>query len=286
MKIIGIVSTFYPNIDELVKNIQTYLYGLDKLIIWENTPAEKSQSALLKELLDSTKVEIHTIGKNEYLAAPFNRCIAEAKTLGYDFVLTMDQDSGFDENGFSLLMVLAEKCFNSGDVAVVGSNSMENKVLKDFLEERNAVIMSGSIIRIDTFLKLGGFKEDLLIDAIDTEYCMRAKKNGYKTLYAHQVSLEHSLGYRHKHWTGVTLVPYSAQRTYYYIRNSLWMWKHYPSEFEYINQRNFVKYKIIYRTLKMIFEPDTLRKIHAMLTALWHARIGKLGTYDHFIVKK
>ena len=43
MKIVAVVSSFYPNIDELEVNINSYLPWVDRLIIWENSSRADSQ---------------------------------------------------------------------------------------------------------------------------------------------------------------------------------------------------------------------------------------------------
>ncbi len=74
MKILGVISSFYPDIIELERNINSFLPEIDHLILWENTPKEKSYIQQLIERLKSTKVEVRTTGENEYLAVPFNMC--------------------------------------------------------------------------------------------------------------------------------------------------------------------------------------------------------------------
>ncbi len=38
MKLLGIVVLFHPKKDEVIRNISSYLSGLDALILWDNTP--------------------------------------------------------------------------------------------------------------------------------------------------------------------------------------------------------------------------------------------------------
>ena len=45
MNIIGVVTTYFPDLKKLQANISTYLEQLDFLFIWENTPKEKSRVA-------------------------------------------------------------------------------------------------------------------------------------------------------------------------------------------------------------------------------------------------
>jgi rhamnosyltransferase len=284
-KIIGIVTSYYPNLIDLEKNITSYLAWIDRLIIWENTPKEDSNIERLITQLNNDKIEVRSTGVNEYLANPFNQCIIWAQKEGYTHLLTMDQDSCFAPNHFEQYIESIKHNQNS-NVAVFGPSIHFNANSSDRFEEVSHVIISGAVFPIDSLSVVGFFNEDLVIDVIDMEYCFRARKKGYKVIRINSVYLEHSLGYRHKHWTGITLSPYSAQRTYYYIRNTLWLWKQFPCNYEKRERQSFIRYKIIYRTLKIGFEPDAFRKLLALYTAIWHVYKERLGKYDKFIKRK
>ena len=85
MKILGIVTSYYPDLNELKHNINSYINGLDALIIWENTPKEYSQIQTIKEYLNNEKITVWTTGKNEYIAKPFNIAIAW-RVIMWDFI--------------------------------------------------------------------------------------------------------------------------------------------------------------------------------------------------------
>ncbi|MDR3651979.1 MAG: hypothetical protein P4L34_03300 [Paludibacter sp.] len=282
MKILGVITSFFPDIDELERNINSFISDIEYLIIWENTPKEKSYIYKLIEKLNSNKIEVRTTGKNEYLAVPFNLCAKYAKEHNFTHLLTMDQDSTFSTSHFERYLQLIENLLDK-KVAAFGPNSTSREQNKVNNGEVDYIFISGAIYPIHVFLELQGFNENLVIDAIDTDYCLRAKDVGYQVIVIREVNLEHQMGYHYKHWTGLKIVPYSAQRTYYYIRNTLWLWNRFPAYFEQSYKHSFVKYRIIYRTLKLIFEKDSFRKFTAIYTALWHFKMKRLGRYDKFI---
>jgi rhamnosyltransferase len=279
MKILGVITSFYPDIDELERNINSFLPEIEHLIIWENTPKEKSYIQQLIERLKSTKVEVRTTGENEYLAVPFNLCARFALENSFTHLLTMDQDSCFSNDHFKKYIAEIQN-LKLNDVAAFGPNSSSREQQKN--QEVDHIFISGAIYPLDVFFELKGFNEELVIDAIDTEYCFRAKENNYVIIVFQNVNLEHNMGYRYKHWTGLTLVPYSAQRTYYFIRNSLWLWARFPQNYTKEYRNSFIKFRIVYRTLKLIFEKDSLNKFVAIITALSHVKAKRLGKYDKF----
>ena len=282
MKILAILTSFHPEIDALERNIRSFLDSVDCLIIWENTPKEKSYINTLTDKIGSDKIIIRTTGKNEYLAKPFNDCIKWGAENGYTYVLTMDQDSYFADGHFENFVNQIEK-YTETDLAAFGPNNnyRNQNGLKTGIVEN--LIISGAIYPIDVFLKVGGFMEELVIDAIDTEYCYRAKKQGFKIILISNVFLEHQLGYRHKHWTGFTLVPYSAQRTYYYLRNTFWLWREFPEYFKESYRKEFVKYRVVYRILKLVLEKNPILKLRAIIAAIRHYKSNRLGRYDKFL---
>ena len=166
MKILGIVTSYFPNFDELEHNIKTYLSGIDHLIIWENTPKDKSQIYIFVERLNDPRVEVRTTGKNEFLAYPFNSCIKWASENEFTHILTMDQDSCFIESQFIEFLQLIN--FNQkDDIAIYTPTKSADKTLKgDIVEVENA-ITSGSVYPIGVFKKVGYFYEDFLIYMMD-----------------------------------------------------------------------------------------------------------------------
>ncbi len=281
MKILGIVSAFYPDLDELEHNIKSFLPWIDYLIIWENTPAEKSNIERLLNKFDSHKVGMRTTGQNEYLAFPINSCLRDIESEDYTHLLIMDQDSCFVSSDFERYINLIDQ-YPSKDVAAFGPNTRYTLKKDVAVSEVESIILSGGIYPVNILKRLNGFNEELLIDAIDNEYCFRAIANNYKIILMYEVNLEHQVGYRHKHWTGLTIVPYSAQRTYYYLRNTFWLWEKYPEYFEKSYKKSFVKYRVIYRSLKIFLEEDSLRKLKAIFFSIRHFKNKKMGRFDRF----
>jgi rhamnosyltransferase len=282
-KICAIVSSYYPNIDELETNILTYLPWVDHLIIWENTPNEVSELNRLVEKLNDQKLEIRTTGVNEYLAKPFNDCFKWAKEQGYSHVLAMDQDSKFDQHFPDFKNLISDNKDKS--IAVFSSNTQVNESVLESTEVESA-ITSGSVFVVDYFCKLGMFNEDFLIDMIDVEYCLRARFNGFKVVRFNNIHLIHARGYATKSVFGITLNNYSALRTYYIIRNVILTWKLFP-EYKSVwratsakEKFKFYKYNVGYRLLKLIFEDFRLLKCKAIFLGVVHGHTLRKGKYD------
>jgi rhamnosyltransferase len=269
MKIVAIVTSYNPDIKKLKENINSYLSWVDHLIIWENTPQEHSCLGELELVND--KIEILSTGKNEYLAIPFNKCIERAKEYDYDYILTMDQDSHFIGDSFGLYK---DKVASFEDESVTifapATNCLLDKASTIHYIDSGSVYSSGSIYKRKMFDAIGGFREDLAIYCLDTEICMRARKYGYKIAMFSDICMEHTEGYKTKGIGGITVNNYSAQSTYFYVRNNLLLWKIYPADFTFIAKYNFFKYHVIYRIAKIVFEKNKFSKLKALLSGLIH----------------
>ena len=91
-KILAIVVTYYPEKDLLEKNVQAFINQVDKVLIWENTP---SPDKLDYRFITHEKVEYHGDGINS-ISRALNYAWEYANENGYDYLLTMDQDSFFE----------------------------------------------------------------------------------------------------------------------------------------------------------------------------------------------
>ena len=279
MKLLGLLSTYYPDLIDLEHNILSYLDGLDYLIIWENTPKDESVIEKLINKLNNSKIELRTTGKNEFLAYPFNECIKWSENHNFTHILTMDQDSSFVENQFDKYKKLIEE-YGSDDIAIYASTKNINLNLSGKIVDIDNAITSGSVYNINIFNKIGFFLEDFLIYMMDIEFGFRVKKNGYRIVCFPEISLNHEGGYACKTSTGLVVSNYSAQSTYYIIRNTLLTWRLYPENYRLNEKLSFIRYKVIYRTIKLVLEKDSFQKFKAIVIALVHGVFNKSGKFD------
>ena len=97
-RILAIVVTYYPEKELLEKNVSAFINDVEKILIWENTPNDKK---LLYRFLSDPKVDYCGDGVNS-ISHALNYAWKYAETNGYNYLLTMDQDSVFEN--FSLFI--------------------------------------------------------------------------------------------------------------------------------------------------------------------------------------
>ena len=235
MKIAAVVILYNPT-DEVVKNIHSYLGAIDKLYIIDNStePASKIRTSFPGK---ENVVYLHD-GENKGIASRLNQVIKMAKNDGYDWLLTMDQDSLFPDEMFTNYLNCVIKFEKKEKVSMFGINHSEKITTGDFC---NAVLVkhlitSGSILNLKAESAIGEFDENLFIDEVDFEYCLRSILHGFQIIQFTNMFLAHNLGETVNRRSFKTTklssrVLHSPQRLYYMTRNLLYVEAKYKSRF-------------------------------------------------------
>ncbi len=266
MKLLAIVITYFPNPDDLKRNISRYIDHVDKLIIWENTPEKEAIQYHIELPEHQAKIIYRGSGKNEFIAIPLNRTIAWAKENGYTHLLTMDQDSCFEEGCFEKYILSIRDC-TIENVGMWGANPNNMYKTDEALLVVPQCITSGTVYPLSIFDKIGLFREDFAIYVVDIEFGIRARKYGYKTVIATQCLLHHVFGKPTKSKLGLITSNYSPFITYLIIRNTIVTWIEHPDHFKV--RKGFIQYNIIFRLLSVILhEKDKLKKIKAIFLGI------------------
>lgn len=277
MKLLGIVILYYPD-EEVKQNILSYLTHLDKLILWENTPLPDRKDLLFDPLTEQ-KIIRRDQGKNVGMGVPLNSAVRYGWENGYTHLLTMDQDSCF-ETGMFRTFLQSICLLEEGNRASFSANTHPYEASQPESEEIDICITSGTIYKLSVFEEVGLFREDFFIDGIDTEFCFRLRKYGKKAIRVNTVYMHHVLG-------KVTVTPflwgklispnYPARRTYYLVRNTLYLRYLYPG---YPQAKGTFKAILFWRPLTILLvEPDKYRKFKAIFLGLFHAFRRKTGEY-------
>ena len=281
MKTLGIVIFYYPT-DEVWKNIASYIDLLDKLFIGNNTPGNQLDLHLPTW---EEKIVLMGVGKNLGIGKALNKAILYAKENQYDYLLTMDQDSHFVKEDFKLYL----KAIKESNIRSIFSPNylLHDKALYTSIDdgfiEVETTMTSGSVYPVEVFSKIGLFRDDFFIDAIDTEFSLRAKKSGITTRVMPQVYLVHGAGYpktKHKFlWKTFFPNEYSPVRSYYIVRNGIITKRLYP----WANWKGFLYYWFYKRLFFVIcYEDNKFAKIKGLLYGFYHGMIGKTGEQTIF----
>jgi len=276
MKVAGVVVWYRPT-DEDIKNIETYIDGIEKLYIVDNSE-ESNQTKVKKQ----KKVEYITNHENLGIATALNIAARKAIHEGYQFLLTMDQDSSFQKNDLERLKKIAtqEDLNKVGIISPWHHTKLKLEKPKEKIDYPLDVMTSGNLLNLDIYKKVGGFKDFLFIDGVDIEYCLNLKKNGYKVMRINEVELNHDLGnifYRKFFWKEFMCDNHNYLRIYYMMRNYRYIRSIYHDVApEFCNTLVKIKgliFKIIF------YEDDKFRKLRSIFLGIRDYKKGRYGKY-------
>jgi len=278
MKLAGVVIWYNPS-DKDVKNIETYIDGVDKLYIVDNTEGKGNKDRVLK----SKKIEYIFQNENMGIAKALNLACEKAIDDNYKYILTMDQDSSFHNNDLEQMKDIASK----KDLSKIGIISPWHKTklkvekTKEKIDYPLDVMTSGNILNLEIYKELKGFKEFLFIDGVDIEYCLNLKKNNYKVMRINSIEMEHDLGdifYRKIFKKEFMCDNHNYLRVYYMARNYRYIRKEYrdiaPEFCDILVKIKGLIFKIIF------YEKDKYRKLRSIVLGIRDYKKQKYGKYQ------
>jgi rhamnosyltransferase len=227
---LAVVVVYHPNWEDLCRNILSYPRGVEKIVVVANSPMDVAQQSFLKEN------GIHLIQNpdNKGVATALNQAAALSLHEGFDWLLTMDQDSRFGPTKASALQQATHLA--PPQTAAIGVESLRTPEPVPRFVPVSFLLQSGTLFHLPTWKALGGFTESLFIDAVDHEYCLRAKKAGYRVFEYPSIQLIHQLGQTlklpkwlfifHSHpKAGISY--HSPARERFIFRNNAWLIRQY-----------------------------------------------------------
>jgi rhamnosyltransferase len=289
-KIASIMVTYNPE-EDVIENVKSIIQSCERLIIIDNGSSSSSKDNL-NLLQEESKVTFIYNQKNMGLGHALNQginYILHSPDLSQiEWIATFDQDSNVDNDFFSKMLASYEAHPNKEVVAIIAPNWTEEKLLNqeisrkveiDGLEEKKTVITSGSLVKRKIFTEIGLFEEEFFIDFLDHEFCLRARKYGYKVFMSPQVSMVHNLGDTKQHKllrSNVMATNHNYIRRYYITRNRLYTYKKYfRSEKAWIKEDFVATAKEF--IIILLFEQDRGKKLGSMFKGLFDALSGKKG---------
>ena len=226
-KIAGCVILYNPEKSDL-ENIKTYVSKVEQLYVFDNTEG-KSNKDFFKNY---ENVQYFSDAENQGLPKRLNAACKIAINEGFDFLLTMDQDSSFDNKNIDLYFENVASFKEKEKVAVFGLEYNLNDLKKEIPNfiEIDHVITSAAIMNLSLFYEIGGFDENLFIDCVDIDYCYAELSKGLKTIKFTNLFFNHSLGETHRRGSVTSLYLFkknvtihSPLRLYYIYRNLLYL---------------------------------------------------------------
>ncbi len=256
------VIWYNPSASE-VQNILTYSSFFEKVYIVDNS--DSTNTELSQEIINAVYIPNN---KNLGIATALNIGCGTAYKDGFEWCMTMDQDSVWDADNlkqyldkiannlsdsiasYSPQMRVSDKSFSLlGDIRRFIIKPKPAPV-QQFVEN---VITSGNVINLKIWNKIGKFDDKLFIDEVDFELCFRLISAGYRILKYNDIYFFHTLGTPKKSFFPMTY-SYHGKRCYYISRNKHYVISKYPGLAHKYNYSLILKLFLFGKILTLQFD--------------------------------
>ena len=296
-KVVAVVVTYLPDARRLAATLLAVLPQVKGAIVVDNgSPRDLADD--LKDVC-SSKCFFLRLTDNLGIAKAQNIGIQWARERGATHVMLLDQDSQPEQDMVTRLLRTALELQQRGiQLAAVAPVYVDarRKKLKPFsrlgrlrarrfgcdagkvVVETDAAIASGSLTPVASLAAIGGMREELFIDLVDTEWCLRARSMGYRSFGVCDAVLRHSLGAQPRTFANRTITHHSPLRSYYFFRNAVWLIgrRYAPTAWKFAVARQLLQ--------RLLFYPlavaPRLQYLRMMSLGVWHGLWGRLGRFD------
>ena len=196
-RVIAVVPTFRPD-EALLNGLRALSSQVDAIIVVDDGSPKESAGMLSR--VENAGFEVVHSARNEGIAAAINVGIRMALARGAGYVLTVDQDTVLPHHYVADCLSafrIADTATRLGIVCtdrVNGQPSIPEHYTAEGLGLVREAIQSGFLIGAECLNECGLFDERLFIDCVDTEYCLRIARHGYRIAVGPGTDIAHSLG--------------------------------------------------------------------------------------------
>lgn len=182
--IAAVIVTFHPD-HNFENQLDSLLPQVNRIVIVDNT-ADSSTESLLSRLKDK---HCHIIKNpvNFGIARALNQGIAWISEKSFTWVLTLDQDTHVHAGLIELYIKAIRTDLAGKPIGVINTVYRDvntGKLGITFGNKKNnwtdvpTLITSGSFFSIETYKKVGPFRENFFLDWADHDFCLRARSKG------------------------------------------------------------------------------------------------------------
>jgi rhamnosyltransferase len=277
---VAAVVVLYRPAPDVIENIAAFAAQVDRVYAVDNS--EEPDPQVVEALRSIADLEYVPLGENLGIATALNVGARRALEAEYSWILTMDQDSTVTRGMVGALLHCVQK-----DRAKVGLVSPvhrqvggEPRVVEPGCHEVLTAMTSGNLVSIGALERVGWFMDDLFIDQVDNEICLRFWRAGLRVVESGDADLVHRVGDVRRH-----RFPYPAYssnhppiRRYYIARNRLWVARMYAAD--YPQFARFERKQQLKDVVKIVlYEREKSQKL-AMVWRGWRDyRRGVTGPY-------
>lgn len=259
-KILAVVVAYHPDIERLRHHISLFSPAVEQVLVWKNSEFD----------FDAPGIIVKGDGTNQGIAYALNEAWKWARERGYDYLLTMDQDSQWEDFPLYLQMALAGEKNALYGPCINQMQQSEDFVPCDFL------ITSGMLVPLSVLEKVGGYRADFFVDVIDVDFVLHAKSLGIPSYRVGAGRLYQQFGKRRK-TCGFYVYDYPPERLYGIFRNHILTIRRYPKESQAL-RKMFVRRWVLSRIPRILLgEKNKWEKMKAIYRGVKEGFAANLG---------
>lgn len=283
MRFAGTVVLYNPE-KEVLENMQTYLPFVETLYVMDNSTKEYD---FLEDIKKIKKVKYISLDGNKGIAKALKVATETAISDGFDFLLSMDQDSKFPTEDFKYV----EEYLKNNDISKLGiiainyTGNSFGELSKDKLKviEINDSITSGSFLNLSNYKRIDGYNEDLFIDYVDYDISYQFKEKDFKILLFPNIMLNHKLGncktvkflfYNRE------IVIHSPLRYYYMYRNYTYLLRSKSEKYLGFLLERKRDFSLKFKIRRFLFEKPRFKILKMINRGIRDGKKGILGPYQ------
>jgi len=223
---IAIVIVTYNPDQSFYERVDAILDRFKAIIIVDNS----APGIIQISRLNHQKIHIHVNNSNLGLGVALNTGCERALELGFNWAVTLDQDTELYPEYLPSMLHAWSKCRERPPILGCNYLNISRSGYKftrsdiSLTKHKTTVITSGCLTHLPTWAFLGKFRGDYFIDAIDHEYCLRARRSGFDIVINYQCLMDHTIGeptQTHKLFGAFSPYNHSSWRTYTSTRNTM-----------------------------------------------------------------
>jgi len=195
------------------------------LLVWDNSPGEQSNVSLPKG------ARYHAAPHNPGLAAAYNAALALAEAEGYEWLLTLDQDTTLPEDFLTRMGDTAADYDSADEVAALLPHVMsDDRIISPFrfllgivprcspagasglMRSRTYAVNSSAVLRVSSLLRVRGYNPLFPLDFSDMDIFHRLHASGGRVVLVPNLVVEHHYSMLELH-TRTSLKRYRDQLT-------------------------------------------------------------------------
>lgn len=264
---IGIV-TYQPDISRLTENLRAVLASqlAGRVMVFDN---HSDNVVAIRELTATDdRCLLLESDENRGIAHALNVLCQRALDEGYHWMLTLDQDSVIPEG---MLEEYSHYTDQDG-VGIICPAIIDRNMGREYTRQTSGTeyirqcITAGNLVRLTAWQQAGGFTEELFIDGVDFDFCMKMGEAGFQILRTHDMCLLQEVGHARKiplpFHHQMSVLNHPPMRLYYIARNYLYIGRRYHQRWHWmleVAKRMFIV---------ACFEDNRLAKLRAMFRGI------------------